>query len=850
MGFPPWWLAFFFKSLSLSLFHRLRLVGRFSALSAAVTPLTRAITTLPGMNDLLPIGSFFTPSSLPDISSPFPTSFHVLIRMNSRPPDNTKRHTQITTISTTTPSSLRHQQQLLPTPITPNGHGIAQRLRLRIRFFLRFIFVTTILFAHFHHKHTPITPNEHGIAQRLRLRIRSFLCFIFVTTILSAHFQHKNTLGSLPTTLLFQQRTSTMPVKRQIVKHKDKNNNPITPKPHEVETITTFHNFQFDTHEGSPLYFLTLRALHPMHPLQVGIAHETDDGYIETDHLTAQGIANILSTTFQHHLDNRFNEDEYIALQLVQINQRPYKELSAKERHGPKKNIKGQTYFTLIFRQNPSITDAIDTTLVLDQLRTIVWTDWLHNDATELRRRLKLNKLTSPLQADEIVPVTPPSPSPWIPFLDLYLPACNHQTDRSGGLLSGFPTTIDYMNNRRFFVYLADQIHTILHPYLPPTMQDATIFPNLIGIRKGKFTTSAPLHTTSDVTYVAASTPEMFTNLYLAQHRYFRAQKKTAIELYGLTLRIIPMPGTNDEGIQTRTKFHDSCEAIAKQFARFLTLPIPYELFPEPVDNDTMTRILQTTYVEACIPYFHNETNPEPDHYVLFILSNYETLYITVPSLYRTLKDFPPHVVKLPPPNRRSPTETGQLTLAQPLQEFITDDLAFLSNLATMDSPASPQCTTITDATTTDNGTPPPIPNQITTSKRTHHSSGSTVQPAKQKAKSNNQSTDHMEVDPHQESESDSTTFGNQHETPSQSPPAEFIPDDQYKFNLAHSQATRLEVIDALAIAKGRSKENYKQTLDYINNHAQVNIDHLKRLATAHRRAHNDSSKAPPTHPT
>jgi hypothetical protein len=383
MGFPPWWLAFFSKSSSLLLFHRLRLVGLFSALSAAVKPLTRAITTLPGMNDLLSIGSFFTPSISPDISSPFPTSFHVLIRMNSRPPDNTKRHTQITTISTTTtPSSFSYQQQLLPTPITPNGHGIAQRLRFQIRFFLRFIFVTTILSAHF--QNTPITPNKHGIAQRLCLRIRFFPRFIFVTTILSAHFQHKNTLGSLPTTLLFQKRTSTMPVKRQIVKHKDKNNNPIMPKPHEVETITTFHNFQFDTHEGSPLYFLTLRALHPMNPLQVGIAHETDDGYIETDHLTAQGIANILSTTFQHHLDNCFNEDKYIALQLVQINQRPYKELSAKEWHGPKKNIIGQTYFTLIFLQNPSITNAIDTTLVLDQLHTIVWTDWLHNDATEL----------------------------------------------------------------------------------------------------------------------------------------------------------------------------------------------------------------------------------------------------------------------------------------------------------------------------------------------------------------------------------------------------------------------------------------------------------------------------------
>jgi hypothetical protein len=111
-----------------------------------------------------------------------------------------------------------------------------------------------------------------------------------------------------------------------------------------------------------------------------------------------------------------------------------------------------------------------------------------------------------------------------------------------------------------------------------------------------------------------------------------------------------------------------------------------------------------------------------------------------------------------------------------------------------------------------------------------------------------------MDVDHNQDDESETTAFGNQHqpETPSnsQSSPtsSEYVPDEQYKFNLAHSQATRLEVIDALAIAKARSKTNYKQTLDYVNNHAQVNVDHLKRLAMAPRRAHNDST-APHEHP-
>lgn len=50
------------------------------------------------------------------------------------------------------------------------------------------------------------------------------------------------------------------PFKHQIIRHKDKFNNPTTPKPHEIITIMTFHNFNFDTHEGGPLYFLTLRA--------------------------------------------------------------------------------------------------------------------------------------------------------------------------------------------------------------------------------------------------------------------------------------------------------------------------------------------------------------------------------------------------------------------------------------------------------------------------------------------------------------------------------------------------------------------------------------------------------------
>jgi hypothetical protein len=89
------------------------------------------------------------------------------------------------------------------------------------------------------------------------------------------------------------------PVKHQIIHHKDKFNNSIAPKPDEIETITTFHNFTFDMHEGCPLFYLMLHALHPTNLLCTGIARENQDGSINTKPLTAQSIADILKTTSQ-----------------------------------------------------------------------------------------------------------------------------------------------------------------------------------------------------------------------------------------------------------------------------------------------------------------------------------------------------------------------------------------------------------------------------------------------------------------------------------------------------------------------------------------------------------------------
>jgi hypothetical protein len=653
------------------------------------------------------------------------------------------------------------------------------------------------------------------------------------------------------------------PIKRQIIHHKDKFNNTVTPKPHEIETITTFHNFNYDTHEGSPLYFLTLRALHPVNLLRAGIAKEHPDGSLHTEPLTAQTIADILQTTFTYHMEHKYNDDEYFTLQLVQINQRPISDTD-------KKDMRGQTYFTLYFRQDPTITDVIDSTLILDQLRTLVWTDWLHNDVTELHRRHRLRCLTSPLKFHDHVPVTPPSNSPWIPFLNLYLPACNHYSDRAAGLLTGIPISTQFLDNRRFLIYLNNQIHSILYDFLPPVMKDSTIFPNLIGLRSGRFTSSAPLHITSSLTYVAASNPEQFNQLYLAQHRYFQATKKQAIELYGLTLRIIPLPNTSAKGLQIRTQLHHSCTTLAKRFNRYVKLPIPYELFPEPIDDLTIQKILTTTYVEAFIPFFHDETQPEPDHYVLFILSNFETIYITIQTLYKTLKDFPPQIVQLPP---ATPTTTNTETpKPKPIyQEYFDEDLAFLQQLANTDTPTSPHIKSIGSDHTSTRSDDSSIPQQIMTSKRPHHPTGMTVTPLRQKPRQRpvHNTTpgsfhpsfhppDSMDVEHINNNAEDSTSMSeldshsleeHQHETPQFTPiqlPSELIPDDQYAFDRAHTQQTRLEVLDALATAKAISQRQYQKTLDYVNSHKTINVDHLKSLTKVSQRARNES-KAPPT---
>jgi hypothetical protein len=130
--------------------------------------------------------------------------------------------------------------------------------------------------------------------------------------------------------------------------------------PHDTSTTTTFHRFNYDQHEGTPLYFLTLCTQHPKNPLEFGMTKETDQGTILTTHLSLQYIANIITTTFHHHVQN--GTAAYVALQLVQINQH------YTEKFCNQNTLDSQTYCTLIFQQDPAITNAINMSLMFKQL--------------------------------------------------------------------------------------------------------------------------------------------------------------------------------------------------------------------------------------------------------------------------------------------------------------------------------------------------------------------------------------------------------------------------------------------------------------------------------------------------
>jgi hypothetical protein len=80
----------------------------------------------------------------------------------------------------------------------------------------------------------------------------------------------------------------------------------------------------------------------------------------------------------------------------------------------------------------------------------------------------------------------------------------------------------------------------------------------------------------------------------------------------------------------------------------------------------------------------------------------------------------------------------------------------------------------------------------------------------------------------------------------------EYLSDDRYMFDRSHSQQTRIEVLDALGLAKTISPQNYECTMAYISKHKHLDIDKLKQIATqtppSNTGAHNELGHAPHHH--
>lgn len=308
----------------------------------------------------------------------------------------------------------------------------------------------------------------------------------------------------------------------------------------------------------------------------------------------------------------------------------------------------------------------------------------------------------------------------------------------------------------------------------------------------------------------------------------------------------------------TRSRTLKEC-AVREHTKQILNFPRIYSYFTKSVDNHVITSILKAQYVKACIPFFQDETDPDPDHYVLFLVNCCHTTYINPDTIYEVIKDFPPGLIQ--PPTTITTITTDQPNHPdEPYASYMDDDIAFLHLLANAPEPEP------TDT----------IPTHITTSppKRPHQSSGSTVQPIPQWPKPTTTHTpihDQMDVDKQQPDESTtSTTTDDHNHAESFSQPCDFplfannspvesyklhpehIPDNQYQLNLAHSQQTRLEVLDALGVAKTISHHIYERTLSYASKHKHIDIDKLKHIATQQplpsaSGAHNDK-QAPPHH--
>jgi hypothetical protein len=606
-----------------------------------------------------------------------------------------------------------------------------------------------------------------------------------------------------------------------------------------------------ETHRDCPLFFLKLRFKHPRNPMEAGTAAEHPDGIIHAEPLTMPTIATIVEDTFKHHTEHKTTE--YVALQLVQINQL---------RTDTDQN---QTYFTLIFRHDPTITDAIDTLLVLNQLREIVWTDWLHFSAAEIAQN-RVNNVTTKRPAIIKKPaaralIPNPTNTPWTPYMDLYLPACNAPSDRALGILSGLPMTIPPLStNRRLHAHLIECLFDILHPHLPEVLKDFTTFPNLIGLRSGLFSSPNPPRTNT-VAYIAASNQQLFNLFYQTHLRYLTVTQKPCINLYGFEVRINPMPDRTRQGFEIRAHIHTATNALHDNLKTAKKIAIPVNYFTEDINTTTINRILRTRLVIAFVPDFEDESNDRISHYVLFVIHNYQTYDLGIKNLETILPDFPKNLLKVP----ATPVSPSNSTPQTPTVLIETNHQNDLEAFAFMlQSPAFARSTPTISV---------PPPTTITMSKRRHIPSGETVTPVKQKSKNQAMLINLPPDDSLASSDTATHPSGSTSTQDSLSYPQfpehqnedimmdddgysdnndEEIPDTQYEFCLEHSQPTRLEIMDALGIANSISLKRYNETYHYITSHGKaIDIEQLKHIATRpqtpqHNRAHNDSSV--PTH--
>jgi hypothetical protein len=306
-------------------------------------------------------------------------------------------------------------------------------------------------------------------------------------------------------------------------------------------------------------------------------------------------------------------------------------------------------------------------------------------------------------------------------------------------------------------------------------------------------------------------------------------------------MRITPLPTASTTGSDLRAKLHTAADSLFCAFHKHIKVPIPVSYFTQPINDQIITTILKTKYVHACIPFFQDETDTN-------------TTYTHANDLYKVLKDFPPGLIQPHIQQTNTPTKPKTTTpITDPYTNYINDDIAFLQSITNTENPETQA--------------PPSIPNHVSTAtKRPHHPSGTTVQPELRRSKqpelrrSKQPPQDQMEIDPpsteHHSNEVDTESEEyrfllncNPRIRHSPNPHLEeVIPDSEYEFDLAHSQETRLEVRDALGIAKAISPTNYNKTIDYIRRHKKyINIDKLKQYATHPfpNNAHNDNTVSP-----